>query len=118
MTDNVQPHILVVDDDVQIRELLKDYTALSQARQREVRAYRFAEFELNLRTRRLKKQGGVTVEMANGELNLLAALLAAPQRNSSRGRARLLVTSSPRWAGRLRRQGQSSRRISFVRSNH
>jgi two-component system OmpR family response regulator len=54
-------------------------TALTQTRQREVRAYRFADFELNLRTRRLKGSGG-NIELTNGEFNLLAALLSAPQR--------------------------------------
>jgi DNA-binding response OmpR family regulator len=54
--------------------------ALTEARQRDVRAYRFAEFELNLRTRRLSKRGGQRLELTNGEFNLLAALLAAPQR--------------------------------------
>jgi DNA-binding response OmpR family regulator len=53
---------------------------VEQTRQREVRAYRFAEFELNLRTRRLKKSDGNTIELTTGEFNLLAALLAAPQR--------------------------------------
>jgi DNA-binding response OmpR family regulator len=47
---------------------------------REIRAYRFGEFELNLRTRRLKRQDGTPVSLTNGELNLLAALLAAPER--------------------------------------
>jgi two-component system, OmpR family, response regulator len=47
---------------------------------REVRAYRFGEFELNLRTRRLKRQDGGPVNLTKGELNLLAALLAAPER--------------------------------------
>jgi len=42
--------------------------------------YRFAEFELNLRTRRLKRSDGKYIELTNGEFNLLAALLAAPQR--------------------------------------
>ena len=50
------------------------------ARLREIRAYRFAEFELNLRTRRLKRRDGQVVELTNGEFNLLAALLAAPYR--------------------------------------
>jgi two-component system OmpR family response regulator len=50
-------------------------SALTQARERQVRAYRFAEFELNLRTRRLKD-----INLTNGEFNLLAALLGAPQR--------------------------------------
>jgi two-component system OmpR family response regulator len=54
--------------------------ALTEARQRDVRAYRFAEFELNLRTRRLTKRQGQRLELTNGEFNLLAALLAAPQR--------------------------------------
>jgi DNA-binding response OmpR family regulator len=53
---------------------------LGQARQPQLRAYRFAEFELNLRTRRLKRRDGKTVELTKGEFNLLAALLAAPQR--------------------------------------
>jgi two-component system OmpR family response regulator len=53
---------------------------LAHARQREIRAYRFAEFELNLRTRRLKRQNGLQIDLTNGEFNLLAALLSAPQR--------------------------------------
>jgi DNA-binding response OmpR family regulator len=51
-----------------------------QVRRREVRAYRFGDFELNLRTRRLKRQDGRAVSLTNGEVNLLAALLAAPER--------------------------------------
>jgi two-component system, OmpR family, response regulator len=54
--------------------------AVVQARQHEHRAYRFAEFELNLRTRRLNRRDGGRIELTNGEFNLLAALLAAPQR--------------------------------------
>ena len=54
--------------------------ALTDAGQSAVRAYRFAEFELNLRTRRLTKQPGQRLDLTNGEFNLLAALLAAPQR--------------------------------------
>jgi two-component system, OmpR family, response regulator len=50
------------------------------AARREIRAYRFGEFELNLRTRKLKRQDGRSVNLTNGELNLLAALLAAPER--------------------------------------
>lgn len=46
---------------------------------REVRAYRFGEFELNLRTRRLKRRDR-DIALTNGEFNLLAALLAAPER--------------------------------------
>jgi two-component system, OmpR family, response regulator len=48
--------------------------------EREIRAYRFAEFELNLRTRRLKQGNGNLIALTNGEFNLLAALLAAPER--------------------------------------
>jgi two-component system, OmpR family, response regulator len=54
-------------------------TALTQARERKVRAYRFAEFELNLRTRRLKQLDGRPIDLTNGEFNLLAALLGASQ---------------------------------------
>jgi two-component system OmpR family response regulator len=54
--------------------------AVGQARQKEIRAYRFAEFELNLRTRRLKRRDGSSIELTNGEFNLLAALLGTPQR--------------------------------------
>jgi two-component system, OmpR family, response regulator len=46
----------------------------------DVRAYRFAEYELNLRTRRLKRGNGAHILLTNGEFNLLAALLAAPER--------------------------------------
>lgn len=55
-------------------------SALTQARERQVRAYRFAEFELNLRTRRLRDLDGRPINLTNGEFNLLAALLGAPQR--------------------------------------
>jgi two-component system OmpR family response regulator len=65
--------------------------AVTQARQREVRAYRFAEFELNMRTRRLKRRDGRPIDLTNGEFNLLAALLAAPQRILTRDQ--LLETS-------------------------
>jgi len=51
----------------------------AQARQRGIRAYRFGEFELNLRTRRLKASDGRLIRLANGEFNLLAALCAAPR---------------------------------------
>src|SRR5579871_1232740 len=48
---------------------------LTESREHKVRAYRFAEFELNLRTRRLKRLDGRPVGLTNGEFNLLAALL-------------------------------------------
>ena len=55
-------------------------TAMAQARPQEARAYRFADFELNLRTRRLKRHDAAPIELTNREFNLLAALVAAPQR--------------------------------------
>ena len=54
-------------------------TLSTAARQREIRAYRFGDFELNLRTRRLKRSNGSQIVLTNGEFNLLAALLAAPE---------------------------------------
>jgi two-component system OmpR family response regulator len=65
-----------------IRTVLRRAQAATpaQARATEVRAFRFAGFELNLRTRRLSKKDGSRIELSNGEFNLLAALVAAPQR--------------------------------------
>jgi two-component system, OmpR family, response regulator len=55
--------------------------ALTETKRRGVRAYRFASFELNIRTRRLSKiQPGHRIELSAGEFNLLAALVADPQR--------------------------------------
>jgi two-component system, OmpR family, response regulator len=55
--------------------------ALQETKQKDVRAYRFASFELNIRTRRLAKtQPEHRIDLTNGEFNLLAALVAAPQR--------------------------------------
>ncbi len=64
-----------------IRTVLRRANAATpaQARSAEIRAFRFAGFELNLRTRRLARQDGGRIELTNGEFNLLAALLAAPQ---------------------------------------
>ena len=53
--------------------------AAANARDGRVRAFRFADFELNLRTRRLARTDGTRFELTNGEFNLLAALLALPQ---------------------------------------
>src|SRR5882762_2737862 len=44
--------------------------ALTEARQRDVRAYRFAEFELNLRTRRLAKHSWQRFALTTGDYNL------------------------------------------------
>ena len=54
------------------------------AKQREIRAYRFGTFELNLRTRRLRHLDGGNIVLTNGEFNLLAALLSAPERIRTR----------------------------------
>jgi DNA-binding response OmpR family regulator len=55
-------------------------TGSEPARRREIRAYRFGDFELNLRTRRLRRADGADIALTNGEVNLLAALLASPGR--------------------------------------
>jgi len=54
------------------------------ARNEKRRAYRFAGWELNVRTRRLTEPSGKRVELSNGEFNLLEAFCAAPQRVLSR----------------------------------
>jgi two-component system, OmpR family, response regulator len=51
-----------------------------------IRAYRFADWELNVRVRRLKSPKGDIVTLTNNEFNLLAAFLAAPQRVLTRER--------------------------------
>jgi two-component system OmpR family response regulator len=67
-----------------VRALLRRYRTGGQdvppARDEKRRAYRFAGWELNLRTRRLTAPGGRRVELSNGEFNLLEAFCAAPQR--------------------------------------
>ncbi len=45
-----------------------------------IRAYRFAGWDLNLRLRRLSAPDGRAVPLRNGEFNLLIAFLSAPQR--------------------------------------
>ncbi len=64
-----------------VRTILRRAKSASTARARDgqVRAFRFADFELNLRTRRLATKDGARIELTNGEFNLLAALLALPQ---------------------------------------
>jgi two-component system, OmpR family, response regulator len=49
-----------------------------------VRAYRFAGWELNIGLRKLKSPKGEAVELTNGEFRILAAFLSAPQRILSR----------------------------------
>jgi two-component system, OmpR family, response regulator len=66
--------------------------ALTETKRRGVRAYRFASFELNIRTRRLANtQPGHRIDLSNKEFNLLAALVVAPQR--VRTRDQLLAAS-------------------------
>jgi DNA-binding response OmpR family regulator len=70
-----------------IRAVLRRYETardLLPARDERRRAYRFAGWELNLRTRRLIAPDGQRVELTNGEFNLLQAFCAAPQRVLSR----------------------------------
>ncbi|WP_157265558.1 response regulator [Azohydromonas aeria] len=57
----------------------------------QLRAYRFAGWELDLRRRRLANPQGEEVALRNGELNLLIAFLSAPQRVL--GREQLLALS-------------------------
>jgi len=45
-----------------------------------VRAYRFADWELNVGLRRLRAADGRMVELTNGEFSLLAAFVSAPRR--------------------------------------
>jgi two-component system, OmpR family, response regulator len=70
-----------------VRAVLRRYKTASEvlpARNEKRRAYRFAGWELNLRTRRLTGPGDKRVELSNGEFSLLQALCAAPQRVLSR----------------------------------
>lgn len=60
--------------------LRRTRSAAPGAARREIRAYRFGGFELNLRTRRLKPRDGRDILLSNGEFNLLAALLSAAER--------------------------------------
>jgi two-component system, OmpR family, response regulator len=46
--------------------------------------FRFANWELNMRTRRLRSPAGATIVLTAGEFNLLIALLRSPQRVLSR----------------------------------
>lgn len=65
-----------------VRTVLRRAKAATPAQTRgaDIRALRFGEFELNLRTRRFAGKGGNRIELTSGEFNLLAALLASPQR--------------------------------------
>jgi DNA-binding response OmpR family regulator len=65
-----------------VRAVLRRYQVQSTLPERDStrRAFRFAGWELNLRTRRLTSPAGASVELSNGEFSLLSALCRAPQR--------------------------------------
>jgi DNA-binding response OmpR family regulator len=69
-----------------IRAVLRRYQAPSDlpARDDKRRAYRFAGWELNLRTRKLTAPDGSKLELSNGEFSLLAAFCGSAQRVLSR----------------------------------
>ncbi|HJV68199.1 response regulator [Ideonella sp.] len=69
-----------------LRAVLRRYQVQATLPERDStrRAFRFAGWELNLRTRRLRSPAGEPVELSNGEFSLLAALCAAPGRALSR----------------------------------
>jgi two-component system OmpR family response regulator len=55
-------------------------TQVLTGRQVDVRAYRFAGWELNIGTRKLTSPAGIRIDLTNGEFSLLSAFLAAPGR--------------------------------------
>ncbi|MFO1341212.1 MAG: response regulator [Burkholderiaceae bacterium] len=69
-----------------VRAVLRRYRVQATLPERDNarRAFRFAGWELNLRTRRLTAPDGQGVELSNGEFSLLGALCRAPQRVLSR----------------------------------
>jgi len=69
-----------------IRTVLRRTAAVQSltGRQTDVRAFRFAGWELNTGTRKLTSPTGQRVDLTNGEFSLLSAFLAAPGRVLSR----------------------------------
>lgn len=69
-----------------VRAVLRRYQVQATLPERDSarRAFRFAGWELNMRTRRLHAPDGRIVELSNGEFSLLAALCRSPQRVLSR----------------------------------
>jgi len=69
-----------------VRAVLRRYQVQATLPERDTarRAFRFAGWELNLRTRRLTSPQGTVVELSNGEFSLLSALCRAPRRILSR----------------------------------
>ena len=69
-----------------IRAVLRRYHVQSELASRDDkrRAYRFAGWEFNLRTRKLSHADGRRLDLSNNEFSLLAAFCSAPQRVLSR----------------------------------
>ena len=69
-----------------VRAVLRRYQLQATLPERDNtrRAFRFAGWEFNLRTRRLISSQGVSVDLSNGEFSLLSALCRAPLRILSR----------------------------------
>ncbi len=65
-----------------LRAVLRRYQVQTTLPERDNarRAYRFAGWELNLRTRRLVSPAGLAVDLSNGEFSLLSALCRSAQR--------------------------------------
>jgi DNA-binding response OmpR family regulator len=65
-----------------LRAVLRRYQVQATLPERDSsrRAFRFAGWEFNLRTRRLVSAAGEAVELSNGEFSLLSALCRAPER--------------------------------------
>ncbi len=65
-----------------IRALLRRAKAQATVADRlnEIRAWRFGDWELKVRLRKLQSAQGQVVDLTNGEFSLLAALLSAPRR--------------------------------------
>jgi DNA-binding response OmpR family regulator len=65
-----------------LRAVLRRYQVQATLPERDTarRAFRFAGWELNLRTRRLTSPVGQPVDLSNGEFSLLSALCRAPRR--------------------------------------
>src|SRR5208337_4391674 len=100
-----------------VRAVLRRY-ALAKvlpARDEKRRAYRFAGWELNLRSRRLTSPKGKRIGLTNGEFMLLQAFCAAPRRILARDQ--LLVGPSGDGPGRprLRFARRPQRMDQFVR---
>ncbi len=69
-----------------LRAVMRRYQvqAAAEPQDEKRRAFRFAGWELNLRTRRLAAADGRKVELSNNEFSLLVAFCSAPQRVLSR----------------------------------